>query len=226
MSRSGGSSPQVRTATAVAVALGSAVFALSALAAGDRPAAWELPVSRHLYDLPGPLTPVLDVVMQAGTRGAVLVLALALAAWRRPRPALAVLVAGGGGWLAATIAKEVVDRDRPTAELLGRPLREVVSGGGFPSSHTAVATALAVAFLLVHRTNRITCVAVISVAALTGVARVHLGVHLPLDVIGGAGVGAVTGAIGASLAARHVQAPPSATPSRPPGRRLGQLPPS
>jgi undecaprenyl-diphosphatase len=67
-------------------------------------------------------------------------------------------------------------------------------GRGYVSGHAAVvATLLAVAWPALGRRGRIVCA---TLAVAVCLSRVHVGAHLPLDVVGGAGLGlAVAGAV-------------------------------
>ena len=72
--------------------------------------------------------------------------------------------------------------------MAGAVLRQQPAHGtSFPSSHTAVA--LAVAIALVPFLARPLAAAGIAYAVLVGWSRVYLGVHYPLDILGGAGIG-------------------------------------
>ena len=59
-------------------------------------------------------------------------------------------------------------------------------GYGWPSTHTATAAGTLTAAALVSRRRP---TAAIGLAGVVGVARLAVGVHLPLDVIGGLGLG-------------------------------------
>jgi membrane-associated phospholipid phosphatase len=189
--------PAGRVVTAGLVVLGATLLVLR-----SPPVAWERAVARAAYDLPSGLTGVLEAVMQAGSRAAIAVVAIVLVLLRRVRVAVAVLVGGWLAWLAAIVAKDLVDRGRPTGALLERSVREVVEGSGYPSSHAAISAALATAVVLGLRLKPLPAAAVVAVAALTAVARVHLGVHWPLDVLGGAAIGVVAGALGVVVVER------------------------
>lgn len=163
----------------------------------------ERSVARAVVDLPPFLTPLLTAAMQAGTRGAIVLFAVGTAlVVRRWRPAATVVVAGAAAWLVATIGKELVGRPRPTAAALGRPLRETIDSPGFPSAHAAIAAAIVLALVLALRPRRWAAGVMVGLAVATAIARVHIGVHWPLDVVGGASAGACTACLATALVQR------------------------
>jgi membrane-associated phospholipid phosphatase len=90
-------------------------------------------------------------------------------------------------------------------------------GTSFPSAHTAVTVAVVIA--LVPFLPRALAAVAIAYALLVGWSRVYLGVHYPLDVLGGAGIGmAVGGVILLALGVLLHRAGRSATVGMPPGR--------
>jgi pimeloyl-ACP methyl ester carboxylesterase/membrane-associated phospholipid phosphatase len=82
------------------------------------------------------------------------------------------------------IIEHIVQRARP-AELLPADTiqRAIQDGFGYPSSHTA--TIVIIALVVLPRMSPILRVGVIMLVLLVGWSRMYLGVHLPLDVIGG-----------------------------------------
>jgi membrane-associated phospholipid phosphatase len=177
-----------KTQAAVTLLGSSWVLALGFVV--STPSRVERSVARGVYSLPDAVTPVLEVTMQAGTRGAIVVLAALLTVTRRWRAAAAALLAGSVAWTTMQLMKALFERPRPTA-LLDHVPRDSADGWAFPSGHATVAVALATIVVLMVTERRSVRWAAATVAALTCLARVHLGVHWPLDVAAGAVVGAL-----------------------------------
>jgi undecaprenyl-diphosphatase len=127
-------------------------------------------------------------VMQLGNVLVVPASALAAAAVRRWRLSVELLVAGAGTYLTAKVVKGVWPRPRPQRLLDEVVIRgEEALGRGFVSGHAATLTALAVvAWPWLGRRARVAVLVLVAVVCLT---RVYVGAHLPLDVVGGAGLG-------------------------------------
>ena len=126
-------------------------------------------------------------------------------------------VAAGAAWLMAHVAKAIADRSRPYEVMADAVLRQQPAHGtSFPSSHTAVT--LAVAIALVPFLALLLAVVGIGYATLVGWSRVYLGVHDPLDILGGAGIGMAAG--GVILLAAGNAAPPCQRRRLPPPSAL------
>jgi undecaprenyl-diphosphatase len=113
---------------------------------------------------------------------------------RRFRLAAGLAAAGSLVWILAKDFKQIVPRDRPGELLDNIVLRHApAAGNGYISGHAAVAFAL-VAVALPYMGRRVRWFA-IALAILVCLARVYVGAHLPLDVIGGAAFGWVIGCL-------------------------------
>jgi membrane-associated phospholipid phosphatase len=199
--RLAGARPWGRHATEAAAGIG--LLALSWLLLADRTdrvPGWEADVFTAVNGLSGALEWPLWPIMQLGTVPMCAVGGL-LVYWltRRRRPALAAATAVLLGWVLARVVKEAIQRGRPGALLDDVNLRTdgFFSGFGYVSGHTTVAFALATVLtaVLPGRWRFVP----FPVAALVGLSRIYFGAHLPLDVLGGAGLGILCGLV-ASLA--------------------------
>jgi undecaprenyl-diphosphatase len=135
------------------------------------------------------------VVMQLGNILAVPAAALAAAITRRWRLAAGMLVGGVATYELAKVVKKIVVRGRPSALLDDVRIRGTAAlGRGYVSGHAAVVVLLAVlAWPYLGRRGR---VAVVIIGSFVCLARVYVGAHLPLDIVGGAALGlAVAGAV-------------------------------
>jgi uncharacterized membrane protein YbhN (UPF0104 family)/membrane-associated phospholipid phosphatase len=133
-------------------------------------------------------------VMQLGVIGAVpLVAGLALLT-RRIRLAAYAALAGGTIYLVAKLVKAFVQRGRPQTLLADVYIFDIPDRGlGYVSGHAAVAVSLATVAspFLGRRARRVAW----TLAGLVCVARIYVGSHLPLDVVGGAALGWAAGAL-------------------------------
>lgn len=169
--------------------LAMVLFIVSALMVSDgKFAGWERTLFNNVYNLPSSWAPFFLVVTQFGGVGVLIALALIFLAKKRYRLVIRMLMAGLLADLLANVAKGMVGRPRPVKYISGLILRDPFVGGpGFPSGHTALATALAlIAWQYLPRGYKW-----ISIAWILGVgiSRMYLGVHAPMDLVGGFAIG-------------------------------------
>jgi membrane-associated phospholipid phosphatase len=158
----------------------------------DHVGVFETDVFRLVNDLPTALFPMFWVVMQAGNVLAVGVAAAVVAATRRFWLAANLAITGVGVWLLAKWIKTLVGRGRPIDLLADPHIRGGQdSGPGFVSGHAAVAVAIAT-LITPYLGRRARWIAAV-VAVVVCLSRLYVGVHLPLDVVGGAALGWAAG---------------------------------
>jgi membrane-associated phospholipid phosphatase len=139
--------------------------------------------------------------MQYGTFATVPLLAAVALARRRPRVAMALAASGTAAWYLAKAVKPLAGRGRPASLLPGVHLRGSEEGDlGFPSGHAAVSAALTVVLWpdLPPAGRR----ALAGLCGIVSLARLYVGAHLPLDVVGGAALGVAVGSGVNALTAR------------------------
>ena len=126
--------------------------------------------------------------------------------WLRKVPVCAVMIVvivlavGAADFIASGILKDLVARPRPTRvpELEGvlHLVNNYRSGQyGFVSSHASTTMACALLFSLIWR-KKIATVGLMLWVAMNCYSRIYLGVHYPLDIIGGLLVGALMAVVG------------------------------
>ncbi|HET7234932.1 MAG TPA: phosphatase PAP2 family protein [Actinomycetota bacterium] len=171
------------------------VLVATMLAARAELTSLEVGIFRAVNELPQGLHTVVWPFMQYGTFITIPTLAVIALLFRRSRLALAMALAGVGVYLVALVVKDVVERGRPGALLEAVEGRELFGAGslGFPSGHGAVAAALTVV-VAAHLSVRWVIVA-LALGAVVLFGRMYVGAHLPLDVVGGAALGAVAGSV-------------------------------
>lgn len=183
-----------RDAATAAVSLAVTAVCCGAVASG-RVGGTELAVFRFVNGWPDAWQAPLYGFQLLGVLGMPLLVAVPAAVLRRWRLVLALaalvpvklLVEHG-------VLKALVQRERPGTTIPGAVLRDVPSAGlSFPSGHAVVAFGVVV--LLAPYLRRRWQAVVLALAVLNGVARVYLGGHAPLDVVGGAAAGVTIGAL-------------------------------
>jgi membrane-associated phospholipid phosphatase len=188
--------PKPRTAGLLA-GLGAVLFGASALLVKAGATSGDARLFRTLNEVPpaaaSVLTPLSRLFLPVGIIAVVLLTVIyVLVRNQSVLPVAAAVVAAGAAWVLANVAKVIADRPRPYLVMADAVLRQnPAHGTSFPSSHTAVT--LAVAIALVPFLARPMAAAGIAYAMLVGWSRVYLGVHYPLDVLAGAGIGMAAG---------------------------------
>ena len=180
--------------------LGAVLFAAAAVVLKAGATGWDVSLFRILNEVPpavaSVLTPLSHLFRPAGIVIVVVLIAGFVVAWTRSvLPVAAGAVAAAVAWALANLAKAIADRPRPYQVVADAVLRQQPAHGtSFPSSHTAVTVAVVIALL--PFLPRVLAGVAIGYAVLVGWSRVYLGVHYPLDVLAGAGIGmAVGGAV-------------------------------
>jgi membrane-associated phospholipid phosphatase len=190
--------PRARTAVLLAC-LGAMLFGAAAIVLAAGATGWDRRLFRALNDVPSAgaavLTPLSQLFRPAGIVAVVLVgIIYVLVRNRSVLPVATGALAAGLGWALAHVAKAVANRARPYDTVAGAVLRQQPAHGtSFPSSHTAITVAIVIA--LVPFLARPVAAAGIAYAIGIGWSRIYLGVHYPLDVLGGAGLGVVAGSL-------------------------------
>lgn len=153
-------------------------------------------------------SPFLDALGVAATSGLVFLLGLLMLAplLRRRKDGLAFAVksflAAAIAWAASEFIGFVFFRPRPFVVLAG--VTKLIDRGAwersFPSGHATAAFALAVSLFLYARETRNASFRAssyigLALAAVVAVSRVFVGVHYPLDVVGGAFLGTLAAGV-------------------------------
>ena len=172
-----------------------AVFAGCAVIVADgRVGAAERAVFHAINGLPGWLYRPMLVAQYLGVLAMPLIVAAGALAFRRWRLAAALVLVVPLKLAAEKVPKQLVQRQRPGTTVPDAILRGVPHGGlSFVSGHAIIT--FAIAGLLVLVLPRRWGVLAVVLAVCNAVARVYLGAHNPLDVVGGAAIGLAIAAV-------------------------------
>lgn len=174
--------------------LAAALFAAATLLSREPAISdWEAHIFDAIYTLPSWLHGFFYVITQFGSIYVFFILAAFYIAKKHYHIVIRLLMAGSLAYLLAGFAKSVWGRARPEDMLPNIIALDVTQGPGFPSGHTALAVALAltIGHYLPRKYHWIPVVWIVGVA----LSRIYLGVHLPLDIIGGFAIGLISYAL-------------------------------
>lgn len=185
-----------RASDGYAAGAGLVLFVLCALVAKDGTVdGTELAVFHAINQLPDALTAPMRAAQYLGVLAVGPVAAAVAAILRRWRLALAFLLVTAGKLVAERIVWQLVVRSRPGTTIADAIVRgdTPTTGASFVSGHVILVTGLA--WALTPYLRRGWRVVPWAVVALVAFARVYLGAHAPLDVVGGFGVGLLVGGL-------------------------------
>jgi undecaprenyl-diphosphatase len=152
-------------------------------------------VFHAINNLPGTLATAANYVTIGLSLYALAVAVVIALTFKKWRLAWRFFLASAGSYVIAEIVKKIVHEPRPGGLLAHGSfhLRAMETNAGFPSGHVAVTAGLALTvwFLLPPKWRWLCVVWILAVA----LSRLYLGVHSPVDVLGGFAVGLLVVAV-------------------------------
>jgi undecaprenyl-diphosphatase len=185
-----------RAGDAIAAAVGVIVLVACGFVVRDGTVgSIELAVFHAINGLPDALTPVANAAQLLGVLVVGPVVAVAALILRRWRLAIAALLVTAGKLLAERTVWELVQRSRP-----GTTISDAIVRGGAPehgisfvSGHVVLVTGLS--WVITPYLRGRWRIVPWLVVAFVSFARVYLGAHAPLDVVGGVALGLLVGGL-------------------------------
>jgi len=186
--------PRVRRDLVVLVASLAVLAGCAVVVSNGRVGPAERAVFHAVNGLPGWLYGPMLAAQYLGVLLMPLVIAAGALAFRRWRLAAALVLVVPLKLAAEKVPKMLVERERPGTTVPDAILHGVPSAGlSFTSGHAIIT--FAIAGLLALVLPRRWAVVAFVLATLNAVARVYLGAHNPLDVVGGAAIGLAIAAV-------------------------------
>lgn len=147
---------------------------------------WEESLFLWIYNWPDFLRPFFVVITWFGSIQMLAIFLLVCVYQKKPQKLIRLLMVSSLAYLLAGIGKSIWGRTRPN-ELLNVASRDFSFGPGFPSGHTALAVAMAlvIGHYLPKKYHWVVAVWILGVA----LSRIYLGIHAPLDIVGGFAIG-------------------------------------
>lgn len=179
----------------LAVGLAASMFVVATvLAANQRYSAAEVSALRAIYDLPAAWSRPVYILTQLGSVWAAAAVVIGVLIVRGRKLAALLLANTVFAYILVLITKTLVARPRPAELLSDIVVRfEHASGYGFPSGHTAMATVMALT-LMPYIGKKYRWLLVLWIL-IVGFSRIYLGVHAPLDVVGGFCIGVMVAGV-------------------------------
>ncbi len=175
----------------IIIASAGVLFLVSAaLASAHTLKGLEKQVFDFIYGWPNGLKPALWTITQLGSIWTFIAASLIFVWQQKKHLAAKLIICGLSSYLLTSVLKGLIDRPRPELLLPGVVTREIMAPGmGFPSGHTAAITvaALIIAPYLKKKYRWLAYLAI----AMVAISRIYLGVHAPLDVVGGFALGVI-----------------------------------
>ena len=173
----------------IQAAIAAALFFLGVwLSRGADMKEWEISVFQALYYNPVFIKPAVIFITQTGSIYMLGLLLFIFTVRKQWHVVIRLLLTATLAYQLSGFAKDIWGRARPHEVLPGiYNLDYVVRGPGFPSGHTALAVAMAlvVGHYLPKQYRWLTIVWIGGVAF----SRLYLGIHAPLDILGGFAIG-------------------------------------